>query len=464
MTIIDTSFGQLAVSGRRGAAWRGWLSNSTFMLCIAGIALPNALSLVALVGGIGAPPRTAAIIAYATLAVVARITAPLVIVILYLAVAAYDAISTLALLFNLAPSEIGLALHLSSELKLFQSPFYLAMAASLIVLLGANIAFLTLKRDALRRGNASLLMGVAALFAIADFVANTSPHYQFGTLFGAGKPVDSAVDTSGFRTVLSSSKPQRVLLVVVEALGHFADPQKQALLLQSLRAPALLEHYIVSSGTTTYYGSTTAAEMRELCDTREPYQALIDGKAITCLPAQMAARGYRTVGIHNFTGAFFEREQWYPKLGFQERIFGEALEGRTQRRCGGPFRGVCDQDVIPVIAETLQDARQPTFVYWMTLSTHVPIAPHEGTPRFDCGQNRGAIGHVDVCYMTEMWFDLLQSLARLTADIPPTEILMVGDHAPPLWSKAGRELFTPGKVTWVRLTPRPSAVVAAPNH
>src|ERR1039458_7056420 len=220
MTIIDTSFGQLAVSGRRGAAWRGWLSNST-LLCIAGIALPNALSLVALVGGIGAPPRTAAIIAYATLAVVARITAPLVIVILYLAVAAYDAISTLALLFNLAPSEIGLALHLSSELKLFQSPFYLAMAASLIVLLGANIAFLTLKRDALRRGNASLLMGVAALFAIADFVANTSPHYQFGTLFGAGKPVDSAVGRSGFRTVLSSSKQQRVLLVVVEAPGHF---------------------------------------------------------------------------------------------------------------------------------------------------------------------------------------------------------------------------------------------------
>lgn len=464
MTIIDTSFGQLAVSGRRGAAWRGWLSNSTFMLCIAGIALPNALSLVALVGGIGAPPRTSAIIAYATLAVVARITAPLVIVILYLAVAAYDAISTLALLFNLAPSEIGLALHLSSELKLFQSPFYLVMAASLIVLLGANIAFFTLKRDALRRGNASLLMGVAALFAMTDFVANTSPHYQFGTLFGAGKPVDSAVDTSGFRTVLSSSKPQRVLLVVVEALGHFADPQKQALLLQSLRAPALLEHYKVSSGTTTYYGSTTAAEMRELCDTREPYQALIDGKAITCLPAQMAARGYRTVGIHNFTGAFFEREQWYPKLGFQERIFGEALAGRTQRRCGGPFRGVCDQDVIPVIAKTLQDARQPTFVYWMTLSTHVPIAPHEGTPRFDCGQNRGAIGQVDVCYMTEMWFDLLQSLARLTADIPPTEILMVGDHAPPLWSKAGRQLFTPGKVTWVRLTPRPSAIVAAPNH
>jgi hypothetical protein len=56
--------------------------------------------------------------------------------------------------------------------------------------------------------------------------------------------------------------------------------------------------------------------------------------------------------------------------------------------------------------------------------------------------------------MTEMWIDVLDGLAKMTANIPPTEILIVGDHAPPLWSKAGRRLFTPGKVTWIRLTPR----------
>jgi hypothetical protein len=90
----------------------------------------------------------------------------------------------------------------------------------------------------------------------------------------------------------------------------------------------------------------------------------------------------------------------------------------------------------------------------MTLSTHVPIAPREGTPRLDCANAGGSIGHVEVCYMTEMWIDLFEGLARMTRDAPPMDILIVGDHAPPLWSKAGRELFTPGKVTWIRLTPR----------
>jgi len=113
--------------------------------------------------------------------------------------------------------------------------------------------------------------------------------------------------------------------------------------------------------------------------------------------------------------------------------------------------------VVPFIGQKLRDARKPTFFYWMTLSTHVPIAPHEGTPRLDCEHGGGAIGHVEVCYMTEMYIDLWESIVRMTAEIPATEILLVGDHAPPLWSKAGRQLFTPGQVTWVRLTPRAKA-------
>ena len=50
--------------------------------------------------------------------------------------------------------------------------------------------------------------------------------------------------------------------------------------------------------------------------------------------------------------------------------------------------------------------------------------------------------------------DLFDSIARAVADLPPMEILVVGDHAPPLWSKVGRNLFTPGQVTWVRLAPK----------
>ncbi|MFL5031403.1 MAG: sulfatase-like hydrolase/transferase [Xanthobacteraceae bacterium] len=461
---------QSATSGRVSSAATAaaerfaWLSNPTLLLCIAGVVLPNALSLGALLGGIGAPPRPAAIIAYATVVLVARLAPPLVTVGLYLATAVYDAVSTVALLFNLAPSEIGLALHLGAELRLFSSPLYVALMAALAALVVANIAVLVRKRDLLQRGNPALMLGFALSFLAVDFLTNTSAHYQFGTLYSAGKPMESAAGASGFRQAALTGNNRHLLLVVVEALGQFADPARQALLLQPFADADLNKRYRVTTGSTTYYGSTTAAEMRELCNTREPYEALLEGKELVCLPEQMAARGYQTISLHNFTSAFFGRHQWYPKLGFEKRFFASDLSGSVHRLCGGPFRGPCDVDVVPFIGRELREAKKPTLFYWMTLSTHVPVAPREGTPRFGCENGGSRIGHAEVCYMTEMWVDLWESIVRMTAEIPATEILLVGDHAPPLWSKAGRQLFTPGQVTWVRLTPRAGAPQVSGLH
>lgn len=110
--------------------------------------------------------------------------------------------------------------------------------------------------------------------------------------------------------------------------------------------------------------------------------------------------------------------------------------------------------MIPVIAKEFREAKKPTFLYWLTLSTHVPIAPREGTPRLSCERDGGKIGQTEVCFMTEMWIDVLEAITRMTKDLPPMEILIVGDHAPPLWSKVARHLFVPGKVPWFRLTPK----------
>jgi hypothetical protein len=439
-----------------------WWSNPTLVLCIAGLVLPNVLSLGSFLMGIGTPPRTAAILAYATVAIAARIVPWPVAVMLFLAATAYDAIATIARSFNLAPHEVGMALHLSAELNLFASPLYATLCLSLAALTIASIAALIVKRDTLRRGNPVVLMSGALVFAAGDYAVNASPHYHFGTLYSTGQPMDSAVVSSGFNeAVIGDESRRNVLIVVVEALGHFADPQHEAFLLRSFNDADLRKRYDVSIGTTTYYGSTTAAELRELCESREPYADIIDGLQVDCLPHRMTARGYRTVALHGFTRTFFERELWYPKIGFQTLIFGEDLVRTMPRRCGGgPFRGLCDVDLIPLIGRELRNATQPTFIYWLTLSTHVPIAPREGTPQLGCDRG-GPMHHVEVCYTAEMWSDLMSSLVRLTAEIPPTDILIVGDHAPPLWSKAGRRLFTPGKVPWVRLTPRAASRLSA---
>ncbi|HEX2216680.1 MAG TPA: sulfatase-like hydrolase/transferase [Xanthobacteraceae bacterium] len=443
-----------AVSLRSATARQAWLTGPTAFLCLVGVLVPNALSIGALLAGIGMPPRSAMIAIYATLAIAARVLSPPLTVVLYVVAAIYDVIATLALLFNLAPSELGRTLHLLVELDLFMSPFYLALIGTTIAVVAANILLLTRKRALLRQGNPLVLVGFAAAFGITDFVANTSPHYHYGSLYGAGKPVESAADASGFRRAALSGDG-KVLLVMVEALGAFADPAKQALLTRAFDRAEATRRYRLTTGTTTYYGSTTAAEMRELCDSREPYDALLAGKQLTCLPALMAARDYRTVALHNFTSQFFGRWQWYPKLGFEKTIFGEDLAETFKSRalCGGPFRGPCDTDMVPLIKDELRTAGRPTFFYWLTLSTHVPIKPREGTPRLSCDRAGGPIGDVEVCYMTEMWIDLFEKLADMATELAPMEILVVGDHAPPLWSRAGRNVFEPGKVPWFRLTP-----------
>ena len=107
------------------------LWNPTLFLCAVDSVPPNALSIGALLLGIGAPPRTTAILAYATVALIARIVPRPLTVVLFLAAAVYDAIATIALLFNLAPSELGLALHLSAELNLFASPLYAGICLAL---------------------------------------------------------------------------------------------------------------------------------------------------------------------------------------------------------------------------------------------------------------------------------------------------------------------------------------------
>ena len=439
------------------------LSNPTLFLCVAGLVLPNALSIGALLLGIGAPPRTTAILAYATVVLIARMVPRPLSVALFLAVAVYDAIATVALLFNLAPSELGLALYLTAELNLFASPLYAGLCFALSVLLVINVAALTLKRDVLKRGRPAVLLGAAIVFAAVDFLENTSPHYHFGTLYAKGQPMDSAAGRSGFSQDVTAGSGRHVLLVVVEGLGHFADPRHQAVLTKAFDDPELRKRYNVSSGTTTYYGSTTAGELRELCDSRESYDRLLGGLRLECLPQLMAARGYRTIAMHGFTGKYFERELWYPKLGFEKQIFGEDIADSAPK-CGSAFRGPCDIDLVAAIGGELRNAKQPTFFYWLTLSTHVPIAPREGTPQLGCDRG-GPMHQVEVCYMSEMWSDVMSGLARLAIDNPATDILIVGDHAPPIWSKAGRGLFTPGKVTWVRLTPNEASRLSAlPTH
>ncbi|WP_315835482.1 sulfatase-like hydrolase/transferase [Bradyrhizobium prioriisuperbiae] len=425
-------------------------------LLIAGLLLPNALSLATLMSlvDVGLPPRPAAMMLYCVLAISARKIPFAMTVALFLGILAFDLVGTISLMFGLAPTELMVALEHARRINMLASPLYVGMIVSIALTTAASLMLLARREDVVR-GNAVMLFAATLVLVVADLVSNTSAHFDFNTMFGRDKPIVSASEVSGFRTV-AGVNGRNVVVVVVESLGYFNNPLARARIAAPLNKPRVTDKYVVTSGTAQYYGSTTSGEMRELCSTRARYADFARESGTDCLPSKLHRLGYSTLAVHGFSQDMFERREWYPEIGFDKAVFGESLLSRVTRRCGSAFRSVCDADLAPVIAKEAAYVNSPRFIYWLTLNTHIPVGPGDALTNYDCELKPDDFGTVHVCRMAELWHDLFGSIARLALEpaIGPAEILIVGDHAPPLWSKRGRGQFMPGKVAWYRLTPR----------
>ena len=428
-------------------------------LIAAGLLIPNALSLLTMTRliDIGLPPRAGAIMLYACVAVLARRLPFPVTVGLFLAVLALDAVATLSLMFGMAPVEFIAAIEHAQRVAFFASPLYAVLIVAVVLTAVAALACLR-RRRALRAGNVPVLLVLTCGFAALDYFDNISPHYHLGAMMGRQQPVRSAAEISGFNAAAQSGG-RNVVMVMVESLGYLRDPEARARIAAPLYDPALAGAYTVTDGHASYFGSTTAGEMRELCNTRTFYRDYVVQDTGQCLPDRLARRGYSTLAVHGFAGRMFERDLWYPIVGFDRALFRQELLKASHHRCGGTFRGACDSELAPLLTAGARSASpdgRPRFVYWLTLNSHVPVVPGEARTDFRCGTDGGRFGHRDVCHMAELWRDVFEIVAAIARDpaMGRPEILLVGDHAPPLWSKRGRAQFEPGLVAWYRLQPR----------
>jgi hypothetical protein len=439
-----------------GPAYCGVCSPATLRLLAAGVFLPNALSFATLASiiDIGLPPRTSAIFLYGVVALSAR-RAPLALTwLLFVIVLAFDLVWTISLMFGLAPTELLAALDHVQRVNVFASPLYVGLLVTIGVTSVATLRLLRRRHDLLQ-GSVRVLFAAVLLAAAVDVLSNTSAHFHFNAMFGRNQPVTSAADVSGFNAA-AGANGRNVVVVMVESFGYLLDPAARRRIAAPLEASAITARYDVTSGHAGYFGSTTAGEMRELCGTREPYLNVAAASGTRCLPSRLQRAGYATLAVHGFFGEMFSRRTWYPQVGFNRALFGEELGARVARRCGNAFRGTCDADLTPLIAREAARTSGPRFIYWLTLNTHIPVSPGEARIDFGCAGDEHGFGVPRVCRMAELWHDLFASVAKLALDpaIAPAEILIVGDHAPPLWSKRGRGQFVPGEVAWYRLTPR----------
>jgi hypothetical protein len=446
----------------RAISLRGLVKSPTVVLLAAGLLLPNLLSLATLgsVIDVGLPPRTACILLYASLAICARRIPFAVTVVAFLAILAFDLVWTLSVSFGMRPHDLMAAVDQARRVRVLTSPLYVGLL-SVIVATTLSALYLLSRRRHILQGNMFALFGGALALAGLDYVSNADAHYYFGAMFGRDVPVISAARDSGFDRV-AGTNGRNVVFVMVESLGNMTDADARARIAAPIYDPRVTAKYDVTDGRVVFYGSTTSGEMRELCNTREPFDEFAVKAVRSCLPERMRQRGYATTAVHGFYSGMFARNVWYPHVGFEKMAFGETLMPLAKRRCGTVFRGACDADLPPLILQAVAGSNKPNFIYWLTLNTHIPAAPGEALTNFGCEQEHNVFGLPQVCRMAELWHDVFKAVAQLALDptVGPAEILVVGDHGPPLWSKSGRAEFEAGMVPWYRLTPKSDAVAA----
>lgn len=424
---------------------------------LAGVVLPNAAYLVGLLLGFGPPLRVPLLGLYLCVLVLARRLPAAATIMLYIAVALFDAAWTISFTFYLPLASALRAFSFVSEINIAASPAYLGLIGGFLLSGGSALAIYLRWMPVLRQASLMPAAVLALLLAGYDGAAVILREASMPTQRSVPAIPESATRLSGFEAALLRPGGANGLLVMVESMGAFASPEHQALLMQAFDDPSIRKAYAVTTGTVPFFGSTTAGEMRELCQTSRPYTDMTPDTARTCLPRRLARAGQPSVAIHGFTSSMFDRRGWYPSIGFTRSIFRETLQDTLPRRCGWVFAGLCDAEIGRMLPQLLP--QQPTrgFTYWLTLNSHAPVRPGDAPPRLGCDIG-GPFGDVETCRMTEAWMDVMDSVAAtaLNPGVQRPEILIVGDHAPPSWSWRNRDIFIPGRVAWIRLRPLPA--------
>ncbi|GAB5482570.1 MAG: sulfatase-like hydrolase/transferase [Parasphingorhabdus sp.] len=406
---------------------------------------------------VGAPPRYFEIALAGLVGLVVKRMPRFIQWAAFTGIMAYSILSFVAGLFNLGMSSLLYSMQFLAEIRPSNSVEYIAAA---IVILGILVAsWFLLKRDTNFSKPLYILLGGVLIFGLAatDFAMGQSMRGHYFREAPIGANFESAAEKSGFASRADGKR--HLVLIMVESLGV---PHDNKVMSDKLFAyydnSAIQARYDVSEGTSLYYNSTTAGEFREMCGKWGDYYELLDAAdaaKLNCLPAMLAKKGYATHAMHSFKGEFFKRTQWYPNIGFQTREFWPELQERGAEWCGGVFAGACDRQIPSMLAENLKRAKQPTFLYWLTLNAHLPVPTGLNLNADDCQRVSAELASdfPMICRQFAIFDDIDKALVQeITAsDFPDADILIVGDHMPPYFDRHNRSQFDPERVPWLYL-------------
>lgn len=271
--------------------------------------------------------------------------------------------------------------------------------------------------------------------------------------------------TRPWSDAISAKKPlnQKLLLIIVESWGHPLNEAIQQDILKNLKAKAN-EFDFFSQGSIPFRGITVEGELRELCQLQPETIDIVQIRTgfQNCLPHLLNDLGYETRSLHGGSSTIYGRKIWYPKAGFQTGLFQEDF--KLSSKCI-PFDGACDWDILPFLKQSFAQDKK-LFNYWLTLTSHYNYDIKDiHNKRFDCDTY-----HIpedgDACHNFMHQAQLFDNLADFISapEMKGVEVIIVGDHPPPLFKSDEINLFKTKEMTddhigWVHFK-----IKNAPNH
>lgn len=170
--------------------------------------------------------------------------------------------------------------------------------------------------------------------------------------------------------------PKNVIVVVLESVrmaetglyGNTQDSDTPNLDRFARESLNFSRHYANSN-------QTVRGEMAILCSAMDyingsPYSMGGDPLKANCLPSILKHYGYETHWIHGYKKKFFNRENFFPLLGFQHIHDMEVIDPAEEKPKIG--WGIADTEVFDYALTTLEQKTTPFFAEILTLSNHYP--------------------------------------------------------------------------------------------
>lgn len=184
------------------------------------------------------------------------------------------------------------------------------------------------------------------------------------------------------------------------------------------------------------------------------------------LARRMKRLGYRTVVCHPNDGRFFDRNRVMPNLGFDEFIDLEALKKldarftKPEAYCG---HYVSDEALLAWAAEYLEKAREPVFLFVVTMEAHGPWSKDKfpGAEKLtEVERYETHLKHLDAGLRRVVEAEEKVQASRVSGDAAyrGIDLCLYGDHLPGLGVLRGRENEIPSDTLWVRWPHRESVV------